>query len=154
MDTRNARPSGSTGRGVDRSWTAPNGALTGKRVWLVDDSADIRALITLVLRGAGALVECEGDGLRAQVRIEADDPPDAMLLDRMLPGISGDRLLCGLRRREAWRDVPVIIVSARGAPLEIGDLMRAGATDYLCKPFAPSTLIVSLARALERRALA
>ena len=119
------------------------------RVLLAEDDARLSALLVQGLTEAGWDVEAVADGPEAYRRALADDPPDVLLLDWMLPGLDG--LTVCRRLRDMGVTTPVLVLTARG---EVRDRIRgldAGADDYLPKPFDLDELLARL-RALHRRA--
>ncbi|MGZ9111637.1 MAG: response regulator transcription factor [Rhodoplanes sp.] len=118
------------------------------RVLVVEDDPRIARRLISVLREAGYAVDDVGNGEEAWFRGDTEDY-DAVILDLGLPRMDG---LTVLRKwREAGRDVPVLILTARGAWAERVAGIDAGADDYLAKPFVMEELLARL-RALLRRA--
>ena len=105
---------------------------------IVDDSADIRRLMSSVLEQAGFAVATAADGAAA-LEYLADHQPAAILLDLMLPGLSGLQILERIRAHPTLRGVPVVIVT--GTMTHDRDLLGAGATAVLRKPFEPARLL-------------
>jgi two-component system, OmpR family, phosphate regulon response regulator PhoB len=119
-------------------------------VLIVEDEAPLVTMLRYNLEREGFAVDAAGDGEEALVRI-AERKPDAILLDWMLPLVSGLEVCRQIRRSRATRSVPVIMLTAR---TEEGDRIRgldSGADDYVVKPFSPSELVARL-RAVMRRA--
>ena len=119
-------------------------------VLVVEDEAALLTLLRYNLEKEGFAVTEAHDGEEALMHLR-EGAPDAVLLDWMLPRVSGLEVCRQIRRVPAWRDLPVIILTARG---EEGDRVRgldSGADDYVVKPFSPSELIARL-RAVIRRA--
>ncbi len=119
-------------------------------VLVVEDEAALVAMLRYNLEKQGFRVDEAVDGQEAIARI-AEQPPDIVLLDWMLPVMSGIEVCRQIRRRPATRDLPVIMVTARG---EDGDAVRGlntGADDYITKPFSMDALLARM-RALLRRA--
>jgi two-component system phosphate regulon response regulator PhoB len=120
------------------------------RVLIVEDEAPLVTMLRYNLEREGFAVDAAADGEEALLRI-AEHRPDAVLLDWMLPLVSGLEVCRQIRRAPATRSLPVIMVTARGAE---GDRIRgldSGADDYVVKPFSPSELVARL-RAVIRRA--
>jgi len=116
------------------------------RILLVDDDAGLAAMLAEILRLHGFEVDALARGEAALAAIRAR-PPDLVVLDVMLPGISGFEVLTRLREGS---DVPVIMLTARGAESErIAGLTR-GADDYLGKPFNPLELVARIRAILKR----
>src|SRR5437899_1321750 len=119
-------------------------------VLIVEDEAPLVTMLRYNLEREGFAVEEAADGEEALLRI-AERLPDAVLLDWMLPLVSGLEVCRQIRRAPATRLLPVIMLTARG---EEGDRIRgldSGADDYVVKPFSPSELVARL-RAVIRRA--
>jgi two-component system phosphate regulon response regulator PhoB len=119
-------------------------------ILVVEDEAPLVTLLRYNLEKEGFAVTEAHDGEEALMHLR-ESAPDAVLLDWMLPRVSGLEVCRQIRRVPAWRDLPVIILTARG---EEGDRVRgldSGADDYIVKPFSPSELIARL-RAVIRRA--
>ena len=114
---------------------------------MVDDDDDIRGLVVELLRRAGLDVDQANDG-RAGLRAFHQAPPDLVLLDVSMPGLDGWQTL---ERIRDLSDVPVMMLTARGAELERVRGLQAGADDYMVKPFGRQEL-VARAQALLRRA--
>lgn len=119
------------------------------RILLVDDEASIQRSVAPLLRSRGYEVDGAATGRLALEAVWAD-PPDVVILDLGLPDIDGLEVCERIRARS---DVPIIVLSARGAePQKVAALDR-GADDYLTKPFGPEELLARI-RAALRRALA
>src|SRR5436853_2022795 len=119
-------------------------------VLIVEDEAPLVTMLRYNLEREGFAVDAATNGEEALLRI-AERKPDAVLLDWMLPLVSGLEVCRQIRRSRATRSVPVIMLTARG---EEGDRIRgldSGADDYVVKPFSPSELVARL-RAVIRRA--
>jgi two-component system, OmpR family, phosphate regulon response regulator PhoB len=119
-------------------------------VLIVEDEAALVTMLRYNLEKEGFAVCEAGDGEEALVQI-AERKPDVVLLDWMLPLVSGIEVCRQIRRSPASRTLPVVMLTARG---EEGDRVRglnSGADDYVVKPFSPSELIARL-RAVIRRA--
>jgi two-component system phosphate regulon response regulator PhoB len=123
---------------------------TGRlRILVIEDTRDLVEVLTVALQREGyeILVAYDGqEGLRkAQTLL-----PDLILLDVMLPGMSGTEVLRELRGGERTRDVPVIIISARSEETDQVVGFSLGADDYVTKPFSPRVLVQRI-KALQRR---
>jgi len=119
-------------------------------VLVVEDEAPLVTLLRYNLEKEGFAVAEAADGEEALLRI-AEQKPDAVLLDWMLPLLSGIEVCRQIRRAPATRSLPVIMLTARG---EEGDRVRglnSGADDYVVKPFSLGELVARL-RAVIRRA--
>jgi two-component system phosphate regulon response regulator PhoB len=119
-------------------------------VLVVEDEASLVAMLRYNLEKQGFRVEEAVDGQEAIARI-SESPPDIVLLDWMLPVMSGIEVCRQIRRRPATRDLPVIMVTARGEDQDAVRGLNTGADDYITKPFSMDALLARL-RALLRRA--
>ena len=109
------------------------------RVLVADDDADIRELVEFKLSQAGYAVVAVPDGLAAWEAFEAETPA-LVLLDVMMPGMSGFDVLRRIRESEAPR-VPVIMLSAKSRDSDVDTGFAVGADDYIIKPFSPRELL-------------
>jgi two-component system phosphate regulon response regulator PhoB len=119
------------------------------RILVVEDESDLALLLAYNLEAEGYLPECVGHGEEAELRL-AENPPDLLILDWMLPGVSGLEICRRLRAREANRTLPVIMLTARGEEGERVRGLSVGADDYVVKPFSVPELMARV-RALLRR---
>jgi len=120
-----------------------------KRILIVDDEPAIREMVAFALRKAEFEPAHAGDAREAQAAI-ADRIPDLILLDWMLPGLSGIELMRRWRSREETARVPVIMVTARGEEEERIRGLATGADDYLVKPFSMPELVARIQALLRR----
>jgi DNA-binding response OmpR family regulator len=108
-------------------------------VLVADDDPDIRFLVTLRLERSGYEVVAAGDGEQA-LAAALERAPDLALLDVMMPKLDGYEVTERLRREEATRHLPVILLTARVQETDIARGIEAGADDYVKKPFSTSEL--------------
>ena len=127
---------------------AGSGALP--RILVVEDEAALSLLLTYNLEAEGYAVARAERGDDAEVML-AESTPDLVILDWMLPGVSGFELCRRMRAREATRDLPVIMLTARGEESERVRGLSIGADDYVVKPFSVPELMARV-RSLLRRA--
>ena len=120
------------------------------RVLIVEDEAPLVTMLRYNLEREGFSVDEAADGEEALLRI-AEQRPDAVLLDWMLPLVSGLEVCRQIRRLPATRTRPVIMLTAKGAESDRIRGLDSGADDYVVKPFSPSELVARL-RAVIRRA--
>jgi two-component system phosphate regulon response regulator OmpR len=118
-------------------------------ILVVDDDARLRGLLSRYLAGEGFRVTTADTAADARAKLRAINP-DLLVLDVMMPGESGLDLTASLRR-EQGHDLPVLLLTARGAPEDRIAGFEAGADDYLGKPFEPRELVLRI-RAMLRRA--
>jgi two-component system phosphate regulon response regulator PhoB len=119
-------------------------------VLIVEDEAPLVTMLRYNLEREGFDVAAAGDGEEALVQI-AERKPDAVLLDLMLPFVSGIEVCRQIRRSPETRALPVIMLTARGEEADRVRGLNSGADDYVVKPFSPGELIARL-RAVIRRA--
>ena len=124
--------------------------MRAKKVLVVDDEASIREMLRLALEISDFECVEAGDIHEADRRV-TNDQPDIVLLDWMLPGGSGIELLRRLKKKEATKALPVIMLTAKAHEDNVIQGLEVGADDYITKPFAPKELIARI-KALLRRA--
>ena len=122
-------------------------ALPRARVLLVDDNADMRDYVARLLRERW-IVDTAADGASA-LAMAQENPPDLVLTDIMMPGLSGFELLQQLRSDARTRVIPVIFLSARAGEEARVEGLQAGADDYLAKPFSARELMARVSTHLE-----
>jgi signal transduction histidine kinase len=130
------------------SETAARSPATPARVLVVDDNADMREYVTRLLSSARYQVEAFADGQAALARIVVD-PPDLVLTDVMMPQVDGFTLLAAVRRDERTRSLPVILLSARAGEEARLEGLRAGADEYIVKPFSARELLARVGSQIE-----
>jgi two-component system, OmpR family, phosphate regulon response regulator OmpR len=119
-------------------------------ILVVEDDPRLRERLARYLTTEGFRVTASGDAAEARGKLRAINP-DLMVLDVMMPGESGLDLVQSLRTDAQYTDLPVLLLTARGAPEDRIAGFEAGADDYLGKPFEPRELVLRI-RALLRRA--
>ena len=120
-----------------------------KRILIVDDEPAIRDMVAFALRKDDYVSAQAGDAREAQVAI-ADRVPDLILLDWMLPGTSGLELARRWRRDAITRDIPIIMLTARGEENDRVGGLEAGVDDYVVKPFSTRELLARIRAVLRR----
>ncbi len=119
-------------------------------ILVVEDETALLTLLRYNLERGGYRVVEAKDGEEALI-LAAENPPDLVILDWMLPLMSGLEVCRQMRRRATTRDVPIIILTARGEEADKVRGLDSGADDYVTKPFSPQELIARI-RAVMRRA--
>jgi DNA-binding response OmpR family regulator len=127
----------------------PGGA-RGICVLLVDDEDDLRRVMRDLLEREGFTVQEARDGVQALDEVDRH-APDIIVLDLNLPGLDGYSVLSQLRSRTATRDIPVVVLTAKGDEDNEVKVFQAGADDFLSKPFRARALAARLEAVLGRR---
>jgi adenylate cyclase len=127
-------------------------AVQPSRILVVDDNASNRDLLTRRLQRQGHTVLQAEDGAGALALVEKE-ALDLVLLDLMMPGISGYDVLASLKSNPRFREIPVIMISALSELDSIVRCIEAGADDYLAKPFDPTLLRARIGSSLEKKHL-
>lgn len=120
-------------------------------VLVVEDEPAVQDLIAVNLEHAGHRVLRAADAETA-LRLVKTELPDLLVIDWMLPGMSGVMLAKTLRGDERSRHLPIILLTARGAEADKIAGLEAGADDYVTKPFSPRELVARIRAVLRRRA--
>ena len=111
-----------------------------QKVMCVEDDADIRMILEFSLAGVGGLsVLCCESGAQALAQVQTFRP-DLIVLDVMMPGMSGPETLEALRQQPDVVGTPVVFLTAKATPGELEHLLQYGATGVIVKPFDPMTL--------------
>jgi CheY-like chemotaxis protein len=119
------------------------------RVLCIDDEPGVVELISLILRTQNVLVDGANSG-PAGLEAMRQNPPDAVLLDIMMPEMDGWEVYKEMRTDNALKNIPVIIITARNSSFEeVIARERAGVNDYITKPFVPDQVRESLSRVLK-----
>ncbi len=120
-----------------------------KRILLIEDEEDIAALIKLQAEITGYKLHVEVDGVNGYRAIEREKP-DLVILDIMLPGQNGLDVCRKMKNNPELRNIPVIILSAKGEELDVVLGLELGADDYVAKPFSPKVLFSRIKAVLRR----
>ncbi len=123
--------------------------MSGKHILIVEDEQAIREMVGFALGRAGFELEEAADATEAQERL-AERLPDLILMDWMLPGTSGIDLARRIKRDEYTREVPIIMLTARGEEDDKVGGLDAGVDDYVTKPFSPRELVARIKAVLRR----
>ena len=120
-----------------------------RRVLVVDDNDDVRELLIHILRAEGLSTFGAADAVSALATLKSQQI-DLILLDVMMPGISGIELLLKIRSTpSSYQDIPIAMITALSAQDEVAKAIEAGATTYLVKPFRGSDIRNLLTRVFE-----
>ncbi len=122
---------------------------SGKKILIVDDEASIRQMIAVALEMSG--FNCfEADNATLALQMIIDNKPDMVLLDWMMPKMSGIELARRLRADQQTADIPIIMLTARDDEDHKVHGLEAGIDDYITKPFSPRELVARLKSVLRR----
>jgi len=120
-----------------------------ERILVVEDEKDVREMIRLNLKAAGFDVVEAGSGAEA-LALAKNDPPKVIILDLMMPEMSGIEVCRALRRNPATSRIPVLMLTAKSTEEDKVVGFEVGADDYVTKPFSPRELVLRV-RAVARR---
>jgi len=120
-----------------------------KRILLIEDEEDIAALIKLQADLSGYKLHVEVDGVNGYRAVEREKP-DLVLVDVMLPGQNGFDVCRKIKNNGDLKNIPVIILSAKGEELDMILGLELGADDYVSKPFSPKVLFSRIKAILRR----
>lgn len=123
------------------------------RILVVDDELDLLELVRFNLSQAGFEVETAATGREALERLEAS-PPDLVILDLMLPDVSGNDICRQIRGDPALAELPIVMLTAKSEEVDRVVGFELGADDYVAKPFSPRELTLRVRAVLRRRASA
>jgi len=118
------------------------------KVLIADDEEDVKALVSMYLQSEGYRVLTAFDGLDA-ISIAERESPDIILLDVMMPVMSGFEVAQQLKANPVTKDIPIIMLSAASQADSIKRGIESGARDYIVKPFEPSKLEAMIRNILE-----
>lgn len=116
-------------------------------VLIVDDDELLVELLAFKLGQKGASVSSASDGEEG-LAMARTEKPDLVVLDGMMPGMDGFEVLRQLKESEETKDIPVVMLSARGQEQDVVSGLNLGAAEYLSKPFMPEELILKIQRLL------
>ncbi|MDG2365869.1 MAG: phosphate regulon transcriptional regulator PhoB [Methylococcaceae bacterium] len=123
--------------------------MNSAKILVVEDEESIRQMLLIVLENAGFDVQCTQDVREARESI-AESMPDLILLDWMLPDISGVDWCRQLKRDLSLKELPVILLTARGSEEDKVRGLEVGADDYMTKPFSPREMVARIKAVLRR----
>lgn len=119
------------------------------KILIVEDEADIREVLAYNLDREGYAVLCAADGPEG-LQTARREAPDVVLLDLLLPGLDGVEVCRKLKMDPTTRDIPVIMITAKGEETDVVLGLGVGADDYMTKPFSPRELIARVRAVLRR----
>lgn len=122
-----------------------------EKILIIEDEKDILELIAFNLECSGYEVLKASDG-EVGLKLAKQTIPDLILLDLMLPGIDGFDVCRGLKQEKSSRNIPIIMLTARGEDTDIVSGLELGAEDYITKPFSPKILVARIRTVLRRAA--
>ena len=121
-----------------------------QKILVVDDEEDILELLKFNLSREGYQVLCAVSGEQA-LRLVRSENPDLIMLDLMLPGIDGLEVTKRLKNDPDTKNLPIVMLTAKGEEADIVTGLELGADDYITKPFSPRILIARIRAVLRRR---
>ena len=124
--------------------------MPNEKILIVDDEEDILELLKYNLSREGYKVSCAASG-EETLRAMRSGIPDLIILDLMLPGIDGLEVARQLKNDVKTRDVPIVMLTAKGEEADIVTGLELGADDYITKPFSPRVLLARVRAVLRRR---
>jgi len=119
-----------------------------KKVLIVDDEPNIVAALEFLLEKNGYQVRVAANGEEALAQLDAFGP-DLVLLDVMVPKVSGYEVCQRMRAQPKWRDIKIVMLSARGREVEVEKGMSLGADLYVTKPFSSAELVATIGELLS-----
>jgi DNA-binding response OmpR family regulator len=119
-------------------------------ILVADDEPNIVRSLEFLLKQAGFRVRAVSDGEAALAAV-AQDPPDLLLLDVMMPGRDGYAVCQDIRANPAWRDMRIIMLTAKGRDMQREKGLSLGADEYVTKPFSTRELVERIRRMLDPR---
>lgn len=122
-----------------------------KNIFVIDDDPDITQLIDYNLKKEGYQTFKINSGLQAIWEVSQQRRPDCILLDIMMPSPDGFEICDFLKTSEDYREIPIILVSAKASPEDIEKGLELGADAFLPKPFSMDTLVKMVKRFASRR---
>jgi two-component system, OmpR family, alkaline phosphatase synthesis response regulator PhoP len=120
------------------------------RILIVEDSPDAAMILRFLLEREGYAVQHAVDGRQAQELIATMAAPDLVVLDVMLPFMSGLQLIDFIRKQPEWQSVPILMLTADATEHDLVLAFKQGVKDYVTKPFNPNELMARI-RSLARR---
>ncbi len=126
--------------------------MTARKVLVADDEIHIVHVVTIKLRNNGYEVISAENGDDA-FRLACEEKPDIIVTDYQMPGMTGVELVRKLRQNESTKDMPVILLTARGFAVEDKEMNELGISELLSKPFSPKELLRSIEDILYQKSV-
>lgn len=118
---------------------------------VVEDDDQIGYLLRFILEREGYTVHVAPDGRVAQKFIQDSPAPALVTLDVLLPHVNGIELLLAIRAKAQWKDVPVLMLTAKAQEKDIVRALESGASDYIVKPFKPDEFRARIHRLVKEQ---
>jgi DNA-binding response OmpR family regulator len=119
-------------------------------ILLIEDDVFMTSLVQFMLERQQMRVTCVADGRKALQLLTETPSFDAVILDWLMPQVSGIEVLVEFKQRPEWAAIPVVMLSAVDDGQEIARAFKAGASDYLTKPFDPQEMLARLTRLIPQ----
>ncbi len=127
-----------------------NSNITGqKSILVIEDEEDIVIILDFLFKREGFSVSIARDGRAAEEIINGSSLPDVVVMDVMLPYFDGFHLIKKMRETENWKDVPVLMLTAKSEERDIVRGLDVGANDYMLKPFMTKELVARVRRLIK-----
>ena len=123
--------------------------MSKKHILIVEDDEDIQQLVSFNLLKAGFHVTCADDGEEGLMQLGRQHF-DCLILDLMLPSMSGYEVCRAIRENKKYRELPIIMLTAKGEESDIVTGLESGGDDYITKPFSPKILVARVKSVLRR----
>jgi CheY-like chemotaxis protein len=124
-----------------------------KKLWYVDDDSEMIQAVKLMLKLLGYETRPFYDARKAAKLLLAGERPDVLMLDINMPAVTGLDMLEFVRRRDQWKDLPIIMLSSEAADLQVDTAMELGADAYVFKPVTIEELEAALKTAEEKHSV-
>jgi two-component system alkaline phosphatase synthesis response regulator PhoP len=121
-----------------------------EKILVVDDEEDILELLKFNLSREGYRVFCASSGEKG-LKNAREELPDVVVLDLMLPGIDGLQVTRRMKEDKTTKDIPIVMLTAKGEEADIVTGLELGADDYVTKPFSPRVLVARIRAVLRRK---
>lgn len=120
-----------------------------RKILVIDDEPDVVALLKTRLESAGYRVVTAGDG-REGLKQALEEKPDLILLDIIMPAIDGNELCWLLKDDARTKEIPVVMLTAKGTKFDRSYGLSAGAAEYVTKPYDPKDLLEKIEKIFEK----